>query len=96
MTDAVNGSPQPTEPLNLPPIDPGNPMVTQAVVPQPALLTAAQQIGPQGPVLFVTVRTADATLTVKLARADAAAWGQFLHQAAAGMSALIVPPGSLS
>lgn len=88
MTAAANGSPQP---LQLPPFDPGNPLIQQHG-PLPALWTSAVAQTADGPVLLFTVRTPDATLTLKLGRVDAEQLARSVAEAAAGMSGLILPP----
>ena len=77
----------------VPPVDPGNQLLSEV----PALFTAALFATPQGQRLALTVRTASTTLTVLLAGPDARNWAQQLAAAAEAMSTagLIVANGKL-
>ncbi len=77
---------QPQPPAAVPPVDPGNNMLTET----PAQLTCAHVDTPAGKRLAVTIRTASTTLTVLLDRDNGQQWGALITQAAATMSSLIV------
>ena len=89
--DAVNGTPG-AAPLELPPRDPGNPLVPQAP-PFPVLLTADVLSTTAGKYLELTIRTPDTTLTVKLPRDDVRIWAKFLAERDADLAGIILPPG---
>lgn len=88
--DAVNGTPG-AAPLNLPPVDPGNPLVPQAP-PLPALLTADVVTTTAGKLLVLTVRTPDTTLTLKLPREDVESWHRFLGDRLGDLRGIVLPP----
>lgn len=82
-----------TPPPQVPPVDPGNQLLSEA----PALFTTAILATPQGQRLALTIRTATTTLTVLLQGPDARNWGQQLAKAAESMSVagLVVANGKL-
>lgn len=89
QTPAANGSPG--APLQLPPFDPGNPLIQQHPA-LPALWTSVVAQTPEGPILLFTIRTPDVTLTLKLVKADAEQLARSVIDATKNMSGLILPP----
>lgn len=81
---AVNG----TAPQQVPPVDPGNPLLAQT----PGMLSTART--PDGSAVLVTIRTPSTTLTVVLGRNDALNWARTIRNEAQGLSALVLPPGA--
>jgi phytoene dehydrogenase-like protein len=83
---------QPMQPVpqQLPPVDPGNPLLS----PTPTTINAAQVDTPIGKRLAFTVRTPSTTLTIFLEREFAADLARQLAAEAASMGGLVVPAGT--
>ena len=62
----------PNQPQPVPPVDPGNQLLTEQV----AQLTTAPVETPRGPRLVLTIRTPSTTLSVFLTGNDALLWGK--------------------
>jgi hypothetical protein len=77
-------------PIEAPPIDPGNPLVRHDY---PSLVTTGYLNTPSGMMLAITVRVANATVTLVLDRQHAIDFGSKIQSAAMNMpaSGLIVP-----
>jgi hypothetical protein len=61
----------------------------------PAELQIGGGIGPNGPVVVLSVRCGPASLVVKLTRDEAKQWGQMIVDGAGRASPLIVPSGTV-
>lgn len=86
----MNG-PQPGP--QVPPVDPGNPILQPGV---PAMMATFPAQGPDGsPLVGLTIRTVDTTLTVTMPRDAALEWARLLRNQAQQSSGLIVANGSL-
>lgn len=71
------------------PVDPGNQLLSIV----PCALTASVQQTPIGQRMAVTIRTADTTLTLFLAKDESATWIDVLTQVKGQMSGIILPGG---
>lgn len=87
MTQPLEGQIIDGNPFDVPPIDPGNPILS----PGPVIWSTVQVNTPQGKRIAVTIRTTSTTLTLLLERQDALRLGEDITREAATMSALIVP-----
>jgi hypothetical protein len=82
----------PEQPVQVPPFDAGNQLLT-SVPAQLAVFDAQDDAG--RPLVGMTIRTVDTTLTVLAPRAAALAWAELIRSQAQATSALIVPNGNL-
>jgi hypothetical protein len=77
-------------PQKPPPFDPAHPQVGQV----PAWLTTGKHKGPNGDLLIITMRVANATLTAVMTKADGENWIKQIQEEISDMSSLtIAPPG---
>jgi len=82
---------QPMAPVEVPPVDLGNPLLSIV----PAQMHVSEHSTPAGRRAAVTIRTPCSTQTVFLTREELSGWAQVMQQAAAQMGGLVLASGGV-